>query len=247
MKLKQRNYLVMCLILSIGFLNANTVSGKVKYNGKKPKPKKLNMSADAMCGKMHSGPVYNESFVLDKEGYMKNVIVWIKNAPKTSVPKSPVTLDQVGCQYKPHVTGIMKGQNLVIKNSDKTIHNIHSMADKNSNFNFAMPINSDDRIKSFSKTEDPFYIKCDVHPWMKSWVFVLEHKYWATTNRNGEYSIDLTGLKPGTYDLCFWQEKWDKTMQKTGYCSEKYSQSITITKDGDVTANYSFTKPKKKK
>ena len=41
-------------------------------------------------------------------------------------------LDQVGCQYIPHVTGIMKGQNLMIKNSDKTLHNIHSMSEVNS-------------------------------------------------------------------------------------------------------------------
>ena len=78
------------------------------------------------------------------------------------VPSNPIELDQVGCKYIPHVTGIMEGQELLIKNSDKTLHNIHSMSKVNSAFNFAMPAKSDPSTKKFGSKEDPFYIKCDV-------------------------------------------------------------------------------------
>ena len=63
---------------------------------------------------------------------------------------------------------------------------------------------SDPSSKKFDNQEDPFYIKCDVHPWMKTWVVVLDHPYWGITDENGNYSIDLSGLESGEYELCFW-------------------------------------------
>ena len=141
------------------------VVGKVFYDGKAPRPKKVNMNADPICGKSHSGPVFNESFLINEENFLQNVMVWINN-PKhsASVPSNPIELDQIGCKYTPHVTGIMEGQKLLIKNSDKTLHNIHSMSKVNNAFNFAMPAKSDPSTKKFNSKEDPFYIKCDVHP-----------------------------------------------------------------------------------
>ena len=67
------------------------------------------------------------------------------------------------------------GQELLIKNSDPTLHNIHSMPKVNKEFNFAMPKVVKERKSTFEKSEDPFYIKRDVHPWMNSWALVSDH------------------------------------------------------------------------
>ena len=74
---------------------------------------------------------------INEEQYMENVMVWVIN-PKHAqgIPESSIELEQIGCAYVPHVTGIMKGQNLIIKNSDKTLHNIHSLSEVISSFNF---------------------------------------------------------------------------------------------------------------
>ena len=246
--------IILFLILSITILNATDsiitqITGQVQYEGKAPRPKKLNMAADPICGKAHEGkPVFNESFKINEEQYMENVMVWVID-PKHAqgIPESSIELDQIGCAYVPRVTGIMKGQNLIIKNSDKTLHNIHSMSEVNSSFNFAMPAKSDPSSKNFSETEEPFYIKCDVHPWMKSWMIVLDHPYWSVTDENGNYAIDLNGLETGEYELCFWHEKWDKSMKANGYCGDAYKQTITVT-DKDITAGTKiFKRPPKKK
>ena len=73
--------------------NVNKIMGKVQYEGKVPRAKKLNMNADPICGKSHSEPVFNESFIINDEKYMKNVVVWINN-PKHSaeIPEAPVCL-----------------------------------------------------------------------------------------------------------------------------------------------------------
>ena len=244
---------ILLLIACTSFIAASesmTINGKVQYEGKKPRPpKEVNMAADPICGKTNDQPVLNETFLINKEMYMQNVVVWIDN-PKHSaeIPETPIVLDQVGCKYIPHVTGIMKGQDLMIKNSDKTMHNIHSRSEVNSNFNFAMPAQSDPSIKNFNKIEDPFYIKCDVHPWMRSWVVVVEHPYWSVTDQDGNYSMNLDSLEPGTYDLCFWHEKWDKPMKKgAGYCSDEYKTTVTIADKSVDAGTQIFKRPTKKK
>ena len=247
-------YKFLILSLSVAVLIANDstnveITGKVQYEGKVPRAKKLSMAADPICGKFHGNtPVFNESFKVNDEKFMENVMVWIvnpKHAEKT--PENPIVLDQIGCTYIPHVTGIMAGQDLMIKNSDKTLHNIHSMSEVNSNFNFAMPAKSDPSTKNFNKTEDPFYIKCDVHPWMKSWVVVLDHPYWGVTDEDGSYSIDLTGLENGNYELCFWHEKWDKSMKAGGYCGDEHTESITVSGNSIDGGTKLFKRPAKKK
>jgi len=244
---------ILFLTLSMGFLVAGDstnkeITGKVQYDGPVPRSKKLNMGADPICGKSHDGPVFNESFKVNDEKYLENVVVYIVNPNHSAkIPEMPVVLDQKGCTYDPHVSGIMKGQDLLIKNSDKTLHNIHSMSEVNSAFNFAMPAKSDPSVKKFNKNEDPFYIKCDVHPWMKTWMVVLDHPFWAVTDSDGNYSIDLTGLETGDYELCFWHEKWDKSMKAEGYCDSKYTQQITIDDNTVDAGTKTLKRPPKKK
>ena len=121
------------------------------------------------------------------------------------------------------------------------------MATVNEKFNFAMPKVVKEKEASFSKSEEPFYIKCDVHPWMKSWVVVLDHPYWAVTDKDGNYSINLDSLEAGTYDLCFWHEKWDKAMKGSGYCSDEYKTTVTISDKSVDAGTKIFKRPAKKK
>tara|TARA_B100000029_G_scaffold497996_1_gene566235 strand:- start:2549 stop:3259 length:711 start_codon:yes stop_codon:yes gene_type:complete len=223
-------------VFAIVVVNAGTLNGHVKYDGKPPKAKRLKMDADPVCGTSHSGPVYSESFKMADDGSMAEALVYLLNVPYSGgVPKDPAVLDQVGCVYEPHVFGMVAGQELLIKNSDATLHNIHSMPKINKEFNFAMPRVVKKKKASFPKSEpDPFYIKCDVHPWMKTWVLVSDHPYFAVTDSNGNFSID--GIPAGTYEVVCWQEKFKKS---------PLTATVTIG-TGDTTQDFTFTRPKKK-
>ena len=216
-------------------IDAGTLKGHVKYDGKPPKKKRLRMDADPVCGSSHSGPVYSENFKMAKDGSMAEALVYLKDVSYDGgVQSEPAVLDQKGCIYMPHVFGMVAGQELLIKNSDATLHNIHSMPKVNKEFNFAMPKVVKEKKSTFSLSEpDPFYIKCDVHPWMKSWVLVSDHPFFAVTDENGNFSIE--GIPAGTYEVVCWQEKFGK---------RTITKKVTIG-DGDTTENFVFSRPKK--
>ena len=228
--------ITLIALISISFLFSGTLVGKVNYEGKAPKAKPLKMDADPVCSKSHDGKVYNESFILDENKNLKNVMVWLKDVKyKGDIPKEPAIIDQKGCVYIPHVLGVMKNQKVIIKNSDATLHNIHSMAKNNDQFNFAMPQVVKKKETVFNKVEDPFYIKCDVHPWMKTWVGVFDHPYYAVTDKNGNYKIE--NIPAGEYEVIAWQEKFKM---------KKHLSAKVVIEDGETTQNFTFVRPKKK-
>ena len=50
--------------------------------------------------------------------------------------------------------------------------------------------------------------KCDVHPWMGSWLHVIEHPWFAISDAQGAFVI--ADLPPGTYTLEFVHEEYGK-------------------------------------
>ncbi len=190
-------------------LAASSVSGTVTFDGKAPTLRPLAMDADPACAKKHTTPVPSEALVLGTGNTMANIMVWVsKGLPAGKAwpaPKTPVVLDQNGCQYRPHVMGIMVGQTYKILNSDGILHNVHALPTINKQFNRAMPATLKEATATFDKPEAVFHIKCDVHPWMSAYVGAFTHPFFSVTGADGKYTI--SGLDPGTYEITAWHEK----------------------------------------
>ena len=188
---------------------ASSVTGTVTFTGKAPVIRPLAMEADPACAKKHTAPVPNEALVLGNGSTMGNIMVWVSKglpAGKTwPAPKTPVTLDQRGCQYLPHVMGIMVGQPYRILNSDGILHNIHTLPKINPAFNRGQPATVKEITTTFPKPETLFLVKCDVHPWMSAYIGVYTHPFFSVTSTDGKFTIP--GLDAGTYEISAWHEK----------------------------------------
>jgi plastocyanin len=234
-------FTLSCLYSGRAVAGDAAVSGKVSLDlpaGKKPGRKKLQMAADPVCaGKHTDAPALSEVVVVNDDGTLRNVFVYVKaglEGKKFDVPAEPAVLDQNGCMYKPHVLGVRAGQPIKILNSDGTLHNIHPKPKVNAEFNMAMPKFLKVKTKTFEKAEVMIPIKCDVHPWMQSYVGVLDHPFFFVTGEGGAF--ELTGLTAGTYTLEAWHERLGSQ-----------TREVTV-KDGETaTVDFTFQIPKKKK
>jgi len=189
---------------------AATVGGSVTFDGTAPKPSKIDMSQDAAC----KGNNISETIVADN-GKLANVFVYVKDGlgdRSFDVPKDSATIDQKGCQYHPHVLGVMTGQNIEIRNDDDTTHNIHPTPKDNREWNESQPPKAAALEKSFAREEVMLPVKCNQHPWMKMYLNVAKTPFFAVTGSDGKYEIK--GLPPGDYTLAFVHEKLGEQDQK---------------------------------
>jgi len=189
---------------------AATVNGTVKFDGAAPKPAKIDMSQDASC----KGSNTAENIVVTG-GKLANVFVYVKDGlgDRTfAVPTDPVRLDQSGCQYHPHVLGVMAGQTVQIVNSDPTTHNIHPTPKDNREWNESQAPQAAPIEKTFAREEIMLPVKCNQHPWMRMFINVTKSPFYAVTGPDGKFEIK--GLPPGDYTLAFVQEKLGEQDQK---------------------------------
>ena len=194
---------------------AGSITGKVNFTGTPPQMEQISMNADPVCAGLHSEPVYAETVIANSNGTLKNVFVYVKEGLEGKTfpaPTTPVTIDQKGCHYTPHVFGIQIGQPFEILNSHSTLHNIHSMAEKNKQFNLGMPIQGMKLTKKFDTPEVMAKIKCDVHPWMSAYIGVLPHPYFGVTGDDGTFEIK--DLPAGEYTVEAWHEQYGTQTQK---------------------------------
>jgi len=212
--------------------DAATLTGLVKFEGAAPKMNNIQMSADPYCQSQHSSaPPTDEDVVVGAGGELANVFVYIKDIKGNfPAPSTPVVLDQKGCQYHPHVHAVMVGQPLQIKNDDATLHNVHAMPNVNSQFNEGQPVQGMVSTKKFDKAEiTPFKVKCDVHGWMKSYMAVMPHPFYAVSETNGTFTIP--NLPPGQYTVVAWHEKYGQQEQQVTV-GAKESKALSFTFKG---------------
>jgi len=208
-----------------------TVTGRVKFTGTKPTMRRIDMSEETACAAKYATPPTEESVVVNANGTLANVFVYVKSGLpatyKAAPATAPVVLDQDGCRYHPHVFGIMVGQPLHIKNSDPLAHNIKSKGKANRPFNISQPnVSRTPTVRTFTAPEVMVALECNVHGWMQAYAGVLPHGFFAVTGADGSFTIPR--LPPGTYTLEAWHERYGV-------------QTATVTIAGTETKTAEFT------
>jgi plastocyanin len=193
-----------------------TIEGHVRLAGKLPGNAVIRMGMDPKCAEATRGKqVVQEEFALQKDGSLGNVFVQVTGEfPPSPAPADAVVVDQRDCVYEPRVVGARVGQVVQFKNDDPLLHNVHGMSAATNTFNLAQPIEgmvSDVRLE---KEEGMLHVKCDVHRWMNLWIGVVEHPYFAVSDRAGTFTI--RGVPAGEHTVVAWHEKLGPLEQKVG-------------------------------
>jgi hypothetical protein len=215
-----------------------TITGVISYNGTPPAPKKIDTTADPVCGQKNPNLVTDDTIV--KDGKLANTFVYIKEGSVEggkkigeyawATPSTEVVLDQNGCHYAPHVLGVQVNQKLKITNSDATQHNIHPTPKLNAEWNQTQANGAPPIEKAFTRAEVLIPVKCNQHPWMKAYIGVLKHPLYSVSGDTGAYEIK--GVPPGTYTVVAWREG--------GANGEEKTMQVTVPANGSGKADFSF-------
>jgi plastocyanin len=184
-----------------------SISGTVAFTGTPPKRMPIDMGQDPACSYASKQPTLSEAVVVN-DGKLANAFVYVKQGPDkyfVPVPTQPAVLDQKGCRYQPHVMGLVAGQRLRILNSDPAMHNVHPTAANNESWNVSQMPGAATIEKTFTQAELMLPITCNQHPWMKMYVNVRRHPFFAVSDAEGKFEIK--DLPPGEYTLAVVHEK----------------------------------------
>ena len=215
-----------------------TISGVISFNGTPPAPKKIDTTADPVCGQKNPNLMTDDTIV--KDGKLANTFVYIKegtveNGKKIAeyawaTPTSEVQLDQNGCHYAPHVIGVMVNQKIKVTNSDATQHNIHPPPKLNQEWNQTQANGAPPIEKAFNRAEVLIPVKCNQHPWMQAYIGVMKTPFFSVSKDTGAYEI--TGVPPGTYTVVAWREG--------GATGEEKTMQVTVPASGAAKADFAF-------
>lgn len=188
--------------ITVGTAWGGSIKGTVRLTGAAPEPKKLRVTIDQyVCGKEKEA----EDVVLSPEKGIRNAVVSLQNPPtgaKREAPWPPAQIDQKQCVFVPRVVVVPVGGTVEFLNSDRLLHNVKSFSKANAPFNKAQP--KARTIPVAFKEPEIIRVECDLHSWMRSWVVVADHPFYAVTNDQGEFVLD--NVPPGKYVLQVWQE-----------------------------------------
>ena len=205
-----------------------TIKGVVAFSGKAPEMKVPAKRKDADVCKSKEVP-YNA--VLVKDGKLQDVLVRIAAGGVPGDWKAPekhAEIDQKDCMYTPRIQGVVAGQTIDIKNGDETLHNVHAYKGTDSLFNQAQPKGAGPITKDAPEEASVMKLSCDVHPWMRGFVVVTDHPFFAVSGEDGSFKIEK--VPAGKYTIEAWHTQYG-LLKKEG---------VEVKDTGEVTVDFEY-------
>jgi len=208
------------------------ITGEVRFSGSPPAETVVQMGSARDCAALHAGPV-GAGDVLVHDGKVENALVYVKQGLGDrvfAVPDRSVVIDQKGCLFVPRVAAAQTGQPIRFENSDALQHNVHGVPEHATGWNFSLAMKGASRTIDVEDSEPAIEIKCDIHPWMRAYLGVFDHPYFAVTGPDGRFKLE--SLPPGTYLLEAWHERFGTR-----------TATVTLAPSGTETVVFTFGAP----
>jgi plastocyanin len=197
----------VCLLLLPRSAAGGEIQGRVVIAGEVPAAKKIPITIDQyVCGTEQM----MGDLVVSAAREVRNVVVWLENPPAGAPSSSPppaTPMDQKQCVFVPRVVIVPANGTVQFLNSDRLLHNLHSVSRDNPSFNRTQPKDRTIPV-TFAKPEI-VRIDCDLHSWMRGWVVVAPHAFYALSDAQGRFKLD--NLPAGQYTVRVWHERLGET------------------------------------
>lgn len=203
------------------------LTGQFVYDGTPPEPRLL------ATPKVHpKHPVRDESLLVDpKTNGIANVVVYLtaSNTPVhpdyASVAEQPVVVSNSDYRFRPHLSLVLKNQQLVFSNGDPDSHNcyytplggkaVNPLVPPKSQFDYGVG----DRVQYIPQT-----ITCSIHPWMRGYILVRPNPYMAVTDEQGRFEIK--NLPAGEHEFRVWHERKGYLPAQAGWSRGLFKANI---------------------
>jgi hypothetical protein len=194
------------------------VKGQVLFAGKTvPDNPVIDVRTDRdYC--LAGGPIRKDELIVDKKTKgVRYVMVWLAPVKDFRKPKpgdlpikpslktirKEVTMRIDHCRYDTRMLAIRQGTALVVK-GDKVHDNVRIEGLPGVMHNVLVAAEKQHKFDKLTVCRVPLSVRSSIHPWMKAWVGVFHHPYFAITDEQGRFEI--TGAPAGRWRLVLWQE-----------------------------------------
>lgn len=223
------------LLPAINVAQKLSLQGKVILSGGKPASmgQVINVGQNPLCA--GHGVLTNPNWRVSEDGGLQDVVISVRETVRSmnTANDSPL-INQRNCEFQPFMTVVQLGQTVRLQNSDMTFHNIRivqhqlgSIAAGENLVNLAQPARGDENLHSFDQP-GIYRLECDVHRWMRAWVYVHDGVHAVVTSKDGTYLLNQA-LVDGVYEVSAWHPMF----------SQKLSQTVTIL-NGQGRVDFSF-------
>ena len=184
-----------------GAVNAGKIEGTVTFVGEIPKSTVVD----------DAGVRHDLVEVDAKTRGLRNVVVYLTRAdgakllrqhgPPTTNSSKDLLMDQLDYAFRPRVLAVEQGKAVTFTNSDPANHNVRTTAlNKTNEFNVFTGVDGKYEHRfGLEPQYRPVRLGCDIHAWMRGWIYVFDHPYFEVTDEEGRFRI--AGVPPGEYVL----------------------------------------------
>jgi len=145
--------------------------------------------------------------VFDNKGnFLENAVVMVTSQdgiPLGANEIEKIVIDQKDKEFAPYMTALSVGSSAVFPNNDKIRHQVYSFSEAKK---FEIPLykNAPEQPIDFDKT-GVVALACNIHDWMKAYIFVSPSSLYAITDANGKTKID--NLPNGKLEVQVWHPR----------------------------------------
>jgi plastocyanin len=141
---------------------------------------------------------------------LRNVVVYLKDAPKRPLPAIRAEIRQEHENFIPRVVAVPVGTVVEFPNADPIYHNVFSLSRAKA-FNLGRYPQGQTRPVRFDK---PGLVKvfCEIHSHMSATVMVFDHPWFAIPGDDGRF--ELPAVPTGDRQITAWHERLGDTTLK---------------------------------